>query len=104
MTLRFPLGKCQCGCGGNTKVVLYLRNHAKRILPKVRYDWSTGCWHWLGGRLNEGYGELRRPESTKSVRAHRVSYEYYRGPIPEGLKLDHLCRNRDCVNPWHLEP
>lgn len=40
----------------------------------------------------------------RSVLAHRAMYEALRGPIPEKLTLDHLCRNRDCVNPWHLEP
>jgi len=39
-----------------------------------------------------------------TVRAHRYSFERYRGFIPDGLQLDHLCRNRCCVNPWHLDP
>lgn len=64
---------------------------------------ETGCWLWLG-RLSRqgGYGwfDLRRD----ARKAHRVSYELHRGPIPGGLEMDHLCRVRRCVNPHHLEP
>lgn len=57
---------------------------------------NSGCWLWKGATAC-GYGYFRhRP-------AHRFAYELYRGPIPEGLQLDHLCRVRSCVNPSHLE-
>ena len=62
-----------------------------------------GCWEWQGGRNNLGYGKLNLP-GRKRVYAHRFSYEKYIGPIPDGLELDHLCRNPPCVNPDHLEP
>jgi len=60
------------------------------------------CWEWLGHRTNKGYG-LFWHMGTK-VQAHRFAYEAFIGPIADGLFLDHLCRNRGCVNPYHLEP
>lgn len=59
------------------------------------------CWVWYGSIEGAGYGTIWTGEKT--LRAHRVIYEAARGPIPSGLVLDHLCRNRRCVNPWHLE-
>lgn len=68
---------------------------------------NTGCWIWLG-HLNKvsGYGTIgiRINGSLKTRYAHRISYEEFLGPIPEGLQIDHLCRVRCCVNPDHLEP
>lgn len=61
-----------------------------------------GCWDWTGALDRGGYG--RTWSWTKVVAAHRLSYELRVGPIPVGLDLDHLCRNRRCVNPDHLEP
>lgn len=60
------------------------------------------CWNWTGTIIPSGYG--MKWDGSRAVPAHRWSYEYHVGPIPEGLVLDHLCRNRRCVNPWHLEP
>jgi hypothetical protein len=59
------------------------------------------CWPWKGG-TKQGYGQIM--VARKAKRAHRVAYELTVGPIPEGLTLDHLCRNRACCNPKHLEP
>jgi hypothetical protein len=61
----------------------------------------SGCWLWTGGVTEQGYGLLTLPD--RRYRAHRVSHWIYKGPIPEGLVLDHLCRNPFCVNPDHLE-
>lgn len=74
------------------------------ILNRYTVD-HTGCWRWLGN-ISRGYGRCKGdPESPQKTRlAHRVFYEHHVGPIPEGLELDHLCRNRWCVNPEHLEP
>lgn len=63
---------------------------------------SAGCWQW-GGWINEdGYGEIE--SQGRTLLAHRVAYELMVGPIPTGLVIDHLCRNRSCVNPAHMEP
>ena len=61
------------------------------------------CWQYLGKPTTLGYCKLRR-RPKRSVMAHRYSYELLVGPIPEGLTLDHACKNRGCVNPAHLEP
>jgi hypothetical protein len=61
-----------------------------------------GCWTWRAARDRYGYGTIA--VDRKKRPAHRVSYSVFRGPIPEGMVIDHLCRNRACVNPWHMEP
>lgn len=60
------------------------------------------CWHWTGTRDRRGYGRLSNPH--RSSLAHRAIYEILVAAIPDGLTLDHLCRNHGCVNPDHLEP
>jgi hypothetical protein len=72
-----------------------------RLLAKFEVDEDTGCWVWHGGTA-KGYGVIRA--HGRQQQAHRISYELFVGPIPEGLDIDHLCRNRPCVNPAHLEP
>ena len=64
---------------------------------------DNGCHEWIASRNNNGYGTFAVGGGRSTV-AHRWSYEYHVGPIPDGLDLDHLCRNRACVNPDHLEP
>lgn len=63
---------------------------------------ADGCWLWAAHRNNKGYGVFS-PAWDIRVYAHRWSYEQAKGPVPEGLELDHLCRNPACVNPDHLE-
>lgn len=60
------------------------------------------CLVWLGAKTTAGYGEFQINKRT--VYAHRWSYENFIGIIPEGLFIDHLCKNKSCVNPYHLEP
>ena len=62
----------------------------------------NGCWDWTASCFWDGYGMFRW-EGHPSGRAHRYSYELHRGRIPDGKIIDHLCRNRKCVNPDHLE-
>ena len=69
----------------------------------AKVDKSGNCWQWVGAISVYGYGQFQ-PKRGKSYRAHRVAYELSIGKIPDGLVLDHLCRNRACVNPDHLEP
>ncbi len=73
-----------------------------RFWPKVE---ATGfCWNWIANRVG-GYGSFYLGGPSRGVgRAHRVAYMLLVGPIPDGYELDHLCRNRACVNPDHLEP
>lgn len=63
---------------------------------------SCGCWVWLGQQNRNGYGRFKR--RGERIMAHKYFFQLYKGPIPEGLVLDHLCKVRACVNPNHLEP
>lgn len=122
---------CACGCGkpvsgGYTQTnnalgyvkgqpIKFRRGH--KPLPP-RSDAATldrylpnrqpgSCWEWQGVLNAFGYGTLRRvteDRRRRSIMAHRLAYEFWVGPIPEGLVIDHLCRNRACCNPEHLEP
>lgn len=86
-----------CGCLG-----LVHRAAIDRFAEKVALN-DTGCLVWLAGDNGVGYGLFYEGRAKRGY-AHRWSYEYHVGPIPDGLHLDHLCRNRRCVNPKHLEP
>jgi hypothetical protein len=73
---------------------------SERFWTKV--DKTADCWNWTGYIDRQGYGKFRL--DGKAQLAHRVSYTWLAGEIPDGLQIDHLCRNRRCVNPSHLEP
>lgn len=77
---------------------------ALRHLPVLdaRIERTGGCWVWTGYRNVGGYGRVSI--NGKLLLVHRIVYTALVGPIPEGLTLDHLCRNTSCVNPAHLEP
>ena len=75
-----------------------------RFWAKVDKDGPNGCWAWTT-TTSKGYGKFAYPVHGvwKTVRSHRWAYEHLIGPIPDGLQIDHLCRNRACVNPGHME-
>lgn len=82
----------------------------KPVAPELRFwakvDKSGGvdaCWPWIAHLAWNGYGEFRVSQHCL-VKAHRYAYILLVGPVPAGLDLDHLCRNRACCNPGHLEP
>lgn len=67
---------------------------------------GNACWNWMAAKQNSGHAVFfpgTYSGTRKTVRAYRFAYQMLRGPIPDGLVLDHLCRNPGCVNPWHLE-
>lgn len=70
----------------------------KRFWAKVAK--GPGCWHWVGAPTAQGYGLIRYGGKYRT--AHRVSYEINVAPLPDGMQIDHACRNRMCVNPDHL--
>lgn len=71
-----------------------------RFFAKVRQDGD--CWVWTGHISRDGYAHFNAGD-LRQVMTHRWSWEFFRGPIPDGLVLDHLCRNRSCVNPDHMD-
>jgi len=62
---------------------------------------TNSCWNWKGFLNRDGYGEFGA--ERKGRMAHAIAYRQFKGEIPIGLQMDHLCRNRKCVNPDHLE-
>ena len=72
-----------------------------RFESYISHEALSGCWLWTGSENFGGYGRFYL--HNKKFAAHRTSYELFKGPIPGGLQLDHLCRVRCCVNPDHLE-
>jgi hypothetical protein len=124
-----PRGFCQCGCGQQTTIapvsnrskgwtrgepLLYVRGHVGRVNPRRRVPspadyivedrgFTSPCWMWQGVIAGgTGYGQVG--DGGKTIGAHRWYYQHFVGPIADGLVIDHLCRNRACVNPDHLEP
>lgn len=112
-----PSGLCMCGCGEKTQLapksytdrgwvrgqpVQYLCGHNNTKSP-VQYTVNplTQCWEWQRVKNSEGYGQLY-VDGVK-VYAHRYFYEQKYGLLPEGYEVDHLCRNRACANPEHME-
>lgn len=93
-----------------------MRKGVLHVKPKtlLGYFWqyvnlcaTTACWNWTGAIMPRGYGHLTIPgylsAERREVLAHRLAWELFRGLIPTGMTIDHLCRNRICVNVDHLE-
>lgn len=79
----------------------------KAVNPIIRFqvkyiiDVISECWNWQASISKKGYGQFYHKNCMRL--AHTFSYEYYHGIIPKGYTVDHLCKNRKCVNPKHLE-
>jgi hypothetical protein len=82
-------------------------NHCSRSSKRrdfwERVEKTDTCWIWIGARSSTGYGSYGL-RGGGAANAHRYAYELLRGAVADGRELDHLCRNRLCVNPDHLEP
>lgn len=115
-----PFGYCHCGCGEKTKIAKgsdprsgsvcgqpfrYIYQHQHRTTPfpyEVRdCGHTTACWIWLWSGYKNGYGAITHERRRRC--AHIIYYEMRYGTIPRGLEIDHLCNQRRCVNPDHLE-
>jgi hypothetical protein len=110
---------CECGCGQPTLIadksdsrigwtrgqpLRFIHRHNPRKYQGVPYLVNeSGCWVWQWARDERGYG-LDYQHGNRKVYAHILIYEQHRGPVPEGMELDHTCRNPPCVNPDHLDP
>lgn len=87
--------------------VRYTLNRGERakVMRHIRINPDTGCWEWQGKTNRNGYSWGQKGPGQPFRVMHRVLWEdAHNGPVPEGLQLDHLCRNRLCCNPEHLEP
>lgn len=84
----------------------HYRNDEVRFISYVNKV-ESGCWEWLGHLSQDGYGQMgiRNWYGKKyaNVNAHRVSYLFFKGDLIKGMHIDHLCFNKKCVNPDHLE-
>jgi hypothetical protein len=82
-------------------LMVRIPNTVERML-RINVDRSSGdCWIWKSPIGHNGYGKAHI--MSRAYLAHRVFYKHYKGDIPEGFQIDHLCKVRNCVNPDHLE-
>lgn len=101
-------GLCQCGCGERATGPRFAHGHHRRkagpLATRADHGYETECWDWNGYRY-QGYGVWAAPGGSSQERylSHRISYMAFVGDVPPGLHIDHLCFNRACINPAHLE-
>jgi hypothetical protein len=113
------MATCECGCGrdagvyrkegvrGQPRRFIHGHNGRRPILSRIfeKVDvHPSGCWDWQGSLNPRGYGKVGTGGRHGTGLVHRVVYELFVGSIPDGLTIDHLCANKRCVNPMHLEP
>ena len=114
---------CECGCEQPTRLapqsvtrlgwvagqpIRFINGHQNHEIHEAGYaeqdcGYETPCWIWKGGLTTAGYGQVCIG-GNKQDYSHRIYWERANGPVPAGLELDHLCRQRACCNPSHLEP
>lgn len=98
-----------CHCNHHTCewwLVIMSRRKApavERVLRRVDSSDPEACWTWTGASVPHGYGVTGNNQGTGNAYVHRIVYEALVGDIPKGFHIDHLCRNRACCNPHHLE-
>lgn len=88
--------------GDTSRVDIIVGDDEARFWEKVDRRGDDECWEWLAA-TSRGYGHFWAG-ADESILAHRYAYKLLVGPIPEGMTIDHLCRNTGCVNPAHMEP
>lgn len=71
-----------------------------RLFSSFLENQKTGCWLWTGHKYKNGYGAIKA--FGKMCLAHRLAFELYNGPIPDGLEVLHSCDIKECINPDHL--
>lgn len=101
----YGLGLCQAHYGQQwrgekVRPIVKAMTKEERFRRHLREGPAEECWTWAGSIHAHGYGVFSF--QGREVKAHRMSYELFSGPIPEGMMIDHQCRNRSCVNPGHL--
>lgn len=120
MTL-VPYGYCHCQCGQKTNLapqtetraglvrgepLKFIKGHSGRKTDPAYVEddrgYETCCWIWQRYKDRDGYGTVKR--DGRCLHAYRYYWEQQNGPVPRDRELDHLCRQRDCVRPDHLEP
>jgi len=94
MACAYPDNGAQVMARPRTPAVIRFWTHVEK---------TAHCWNWIGAKTHYGYGRFSESPESRNTLSHRFSYITLVGPIPESLELDHLCRNRLCVNPEHLE-
>lgn len=105
-----PISRCKPCFTAKTREYRQRRkeqNRARRDQERIERFWSNvvevdGCWEWQGYRNRAGYGQITW--SRQGILAHRHAYALTYGPIPDGMVIDHLCRNPPCIRPDHMEP
>lgn len=84
--------------------MMKVKDAAELFWPNVNVGWTDDCWEWRLSRLPNGYGQFSSGRNRNmSTLAHRVAYEMLVGSVPDGMQVDHLCHNKMCCNPQHLE-